>query len=134
MAAQIPPLLQLHPHRKTYRTCVIGVVACAGSQQIMRRVSGRAQGFFTRTGLEGWGTWKSLTAFARFDGEWHAGKRCQGVWKPDHFRSFKGSFVSDRLHGKVLCMQMYGPSAHVFTCVYDMGRVVSHNAEGVWED
>jgi hypothetical protein len=131
LSLQIPPLLQLRTHRQTYRTCSIGEDVNFYGTEDMMPLSGRAQGYFTRTGLEGWGTWEASRCSARFDGQWHAGKRGQGIWKPDRFRSYKGLFVNDRFHGEVL--YLYAPSGCVFTYVYDMGRVVSRENEGVWE-
>jgi hypothetical protein len=74
--------------------------------------------------MPAWGT-------AHFDGEWHAGKRVRGVWKPDKYWTFNGSFVDDRLHGPVRFVD--GPGHRVYSLVYDMGRVVSRQLEGVWE-
>jgi hypothetical protein len=110
------------------------VVNHMGPWEDMGRVTGRAQGYFTRAGLQGWGMWEawlSPTKSVCFEGEFPVRKGSLGIWDPDRYRSFVKSFADAGLRGPAQYLD--GPTGCMYPYVYDGGSDVTHHLAGVWE-
>jgi hypothetical protein len=125
---QIPPLLQLRPHRKPYKNRTLLMRWEYKDTLSERKVHGRCQGYFTSAGLEGWGKWRSSESCERFVGEWRAGNRYWGRMKCLGRMTYTGWFKNELQHGPTLGVK--SSTGDVYDCEFDSGRLLSAQLKG----